>query len=307
MIRLAEFLFRYTKDPEYMHYIEYNIYNGIFAQTYWRGMPYQNSPGHGMLTYFLPMKAASKKDWAGEMDSFFCCHGTMVQANAALNRCMYYQEDKDIYVTMFVDSKADFTIGNKEFELIQREDQMNGSIQTSSVNDGAQRISDISSAYANKPEFRKHVIKVQTKDTVACAVHIRIPDWITKDAEIYVNQELFVKTSKTDKFITIDREFANGDEIIVILPIGLKFITLPDDDTMGAFRYGPDVLAGVCEQERILTLETDNPEDELSVDTERQWGSFQTFYKTENQDPGINFKRLRDIGYEPYQIYFKIR
>jgi len=54
MIRLAEFLFRQTKDPKYMHYIEYNVANGIFAQTYFRGMPYENSPGHGLLTYFLP-------------------------------------------------------------------------------------------------------------------------------------------------------------------------------------------------------------------------------------------------------------
>ena len=33
MIRLAEFLFRQTGDPAYMHYIEYNVQNGIFAQT----------------------------------------------------------------------------------------------------------------------------------------------------------------------------------------------------------------------------------------------------------------------------------
>ena len=54
MIRLAEFLFRQTKDPAYMHYIEYNVQNGIMAQTY--------CPEGGLLTYFLPMKAASRKE-----------------------------------------------------------------------------------------------------------------------------------------------------------------------------------------------------------------------------------------------------
>lgn len=44
MIRLAEFLFRQTKDPAYMHYIEYNVQNGIMAQTY--------CPEGGLLTYF---------------------------------------------------------------------------------------------------------------------------------------------------------------------------------------------------------------------------------------------------------------
>ena len=99
MIRLAEFLFRQTKKPEYMHYIEYNVANGICAQTYWQGDSYKNSPNHGLLTYFLPMKAGSKKDWAGERDSFFCCHGTMVQVNAAWNRRIFYQNGEELYVT----------------------------------------------------------------------------------------------------------------------------------------------------------------------------------------------------------------
>ena len=306
MIRLAEFLFRYTKDPVYMDYIEINVHNGILSQTYWRGMPYQNSPGKGLLTYFLPMKAASRKDWAGEMDSFFCCHGTMVQANAALNRMLYYQDEKEIFVTQYVDSQAEFIIDGNKVSIEQREDHLNGSVQTSSVNDGVQHIGDINSAYANKPDFKKHVLTVHTIGEASFTLKIRIPDWINKEAEVYVNNELITKTSDTNAFISISRNFVEGDRITVILPIGIKFITLPDDETMGAFRYGPDVLAGVCEQERVLKLQGKKPEDELSVDTERQWGSFQTFYKTETQDPGINFKRLCDIGYEPYQIYFKI-
>ena len=51
----------------------------------------------------------------------------------------------------------------------------------------------------------------------------------------------------------------------------------------------------------------DTPEEELSVDTERQWGEFRTLYRTENQEPGINFRKLNEIGYEPYQIYFKVK
>lgn len=335
MIRLAEFLFRYTKDPMYMDYIEKNVHNGILAQTYWRGMPYKNSQGHGLLTYFLPLKAASKKDWAGEMDSFFCCHGTMVQANAALNRCIYYQEEDNVFVMQYVNSKAELTVDGKPVVVEQWEDYLNGSVQTSSVNDGAQKINSINSAYANKPEFRKHVITVHTEQEAAFTLVLRIPEWIQKEADIYINDELLYHVGKpfmnmetstnsgkstdmnasmnlgysadtdTSSMIRIQRTFHEGDRITVILPIGLRFITLPDDETMGAFCYGPDVLAGVCEQERVLRI-SGKPEDELSMDTERQWGSFQTFYKTETQDPGINFMRLRDIGYEPYQVYLKI-
>ena len=307
MIRLAEFLFRQTKEPSYMHYIEYNVANGIFAQTYWQGMPYQNSPGQGLLTYFLPMKAGSKKDWAGERDSFFCCHGTMVQANAAWNRRIFYQDGEDFYITSYVNSSADFVLENQKITLEQRQDYLNGSLMTSSENSAKQTVNDIASAYENKPEFRKYVITVHTEEAVQFELNLRIPDWITKKARVFVNDELVAETDNTEEFVKINRAWNEGDKVVVILPIGLKFIPLPDDETMGAYRYGADVLAGVTEAERILKLETETPEDELSVDTERQWGEFRTFYRTENQDPGINFRKLNEIGYEPYQIYFKVK
>ncbi len=299
MIRLAEFLFRQTKDPAYMHYIEYNVQNGIFAQTY--------GPGDGLLTYFLPMKAGSKKDWAGRRDTFFCCHGTMVQANAAWNRRIYYQDAEQIYVTSYVNSEASFEVNGVPVRLLQRQDMLNGSMMTCSENNTKQTVNDIASAYANRPDFRKYDFVVKIGQDVAFTLLFRIPDWIKAEATVYVNDEVVEKTSATDKFVSIKRTWKDGDKVVLTFPIGLTFVTLPDDETMGAFRYGPDVLAGVTEQERILKLESERPEDELSADTERQWGDFRTFYRTENQDPGISFVKLNEIGAESYQIYFKVK
>lgn len=299
MIRLAEFLFRQTKDPAYMHYIEYNVQNGIFAQTY--------GPGDGLLTYFLPMKAGSKKDWAGRRDTFFCCHGTMVQANAAWNRRIYYQDAEKIYVTSYVNSEASFEMNGMPVRLLQRQDMLNGSMMTCSENNTKQTVNDIASAYANRPDFRKYDFVVKTEKEVSFTLLFRIPDWIKAEATVYVNDEVVEKTSATDKFVSIERAWKDGDKVVLTFPIGLTFVTLPDDETMGAFRYGPDVLAGVTEKERILKLESERPEDELSADTERQWGDFRTFYRTENQDPGISFVKLNEIGKESYQIYFKVK
>ncbi len=297
MIRLAEFLFRHTKDPKYMHYIEYNIQNGIMAQAYC---------GDGLLTYFLPMKAGSRKDWAGEMDSFFCCHGTMVQANAAWNRLLYYQEGQELYVTQYADSEVYFTAAGKEICMKLRQDYMNGSLQSSSENNAAQSITETASAFAEKPDFRKFVFTMELEGEASFALLLRIPDWVKEQAQIYVNGALEMATADTAHFARIERTWADKDEIVVTFPIGLTFVPLPDDASMGAFRYGPDVLAGITEQERILKLITETPEEELSVDTEREWGTFRTFYKTENQDPGISFCKLNEIVRKPYQIYFKV-
>ncbi|MDO5154694.1 MAG: glycoside hydrolase family 127 protein [Eubacteriales bacterium] len=307
MIRLADFLFRYSKDPKYMHYVEYNIQNGLLAQTYWRGDNWHGKPGTGLITYFLPMKAASYKDWAGEMDSFFCCHGTMIQSNAAWNRYAYYQDEKDLYVTMYINSEVNVDIDGICVKLIQQQDYMNGSWQKSSVNDAKQTVNDTASEYANKPDFRRYMFMVECEQETTFTLHLRVPDWITNASKVTVNGEEFVTTTDTDQFVDIARTWKKGDLVEITFPIGLRFVPLPDDETTGAFRYGADVLAGITEQERVLFLESEKPEDELSADTERQWGDFRTFYRTENQDPGISFTKLNAVGYEPYQIYFKVK
>jgi len=306
MIRLADFLFKQTKDPLYSQYIEYNVQNGIKAQTYWQGMPYEGSKGEGLLTYFLPLKAGSKKDWAGEKDSFFCCHGTMVQANAAWNRHIFYQDGNSIYVTQYLNAEADFVTEDVPVKVRVREDRMNGSLMNSSENNAKQTVTDTTAAYANKPDFKKYIISVETGENAEITLYVRIPEWIDKKAAIYINDELVAETKKCD-FVKIKRVWDKEDTVTVILPIGLKFITLPDDNTVGAFRYGSEVLAGITKEERVLTIETADPCKELSADTERQWGDFRTLYKTENLDPGISFMKLNEVGYEPYQVYFKIK
>lgn len=184
---------------------------------------------------------------------------------------------------------------------------MNGSLMNSSENSVQQTVNDITSTYANKPDFRKFVFTLETSGELECSMCLRIPDWVVRKASAYVNDELVAQTDCTEEFLRLDRTWKDGDRIILLLPVDLRFITLPDDDQMGAFCYGPDVLAGITEQERVLRLEAEDPVQELSADTEREWGAFRTFYRTENQDPGINFRKLNEIGYEPYQIYFKVK
>ena len=51
MMRLVEFLFRHTREPEYLQYMEYNQYNGLMTQTYWTGEDVEGNPKKGLFTY----------------------------------------------------------------------------------------------------------------------------------------------------------------------------------------------------------------------------------------------------------------
>lgn len=311
MIRLADFLFEQTTDPAYGQYIEYNLHNGIMAQAYHQSYHVagteKNHPWTGLLTYFLPMKAGLHKEWSSETNSFFCCHGTMVQANAKLNRGIYYQNDDEIYVSQYFNSELATMIDSESVRIRQSQDFMNGSMLDSSVIAGQQKLSEVTSTFENSPDFKKHdfFVDVETEKTFTLA--FRIPEWIMSEAAIYVNDELVEKTNQTDSFYKLTREWKSGDKISLTFPIGVRFIPLPDDENTGAFRFGPDVLAGISEHERMLYVESDDPSDELVQENEREWGSWRYFFKTTNQDPGIQFNRIRDIGYDPYQVYFTVR
>jgi DUF1680 family protein len=302
MMRLADFLFRHTSEPEYLQYIEYNLYNGIMAQAYyqeyWLTGNKHNNPSTGLLTYFLPMKAGLRKDWSKETDSFFCCHGSMVQVNAALNRGIYYQDKDIIYVAQYLSSELNTRIDEDDITIIQNQDFMNGNMQV---------VNDIASSHENMPSYRKYDFTIQKSYSKNLTLAFRIPEWLMSEATIYLNDELHGKSMDSSSFYRISRIWKEGDRVSVILPIGIKFIPLPDDNTIGAFRFGPEVLAGISEEERILFIDGDDISSEIVMENEREWGAWRYFFKTENQDPVIQLRRIRDIGYEPYQVYYKVK
>lgn len=66
MIRLADYLYRWSQDSQYLDYIERNIENGLMAQGFWEAR-HQNMaedkllPSSGLIAYFLPLAAGSRK------------------------------------------------------------------------------------------------------------------------------------------------------------------------------------------------------------------------------------------------------
>jgi len=71
MIRLADYLFRWTGDATYADYIERNSTTD----------PGPTASVTGMVSYFLPLSAGARKLWGTPTCDFWCCHGTLVQAH----------------------------------------------------------------------------------------------------------------------------------------------------------------------------------------------------------------------------------
>ena len=93
MMRLAEYLFHWTGDAKYADYWERNLYNGIFAQGFWKderefqigGHPFPEDNTEEEVTtvaYYLPLMQGAHKHWGSRTEDFWCCHCSLVQANA---------------------------------------------------------------------------------------------------------------------------------------------------------------------------------------------------------------------------------
>ena len=311
MLRLADYLFRWTKDPVYADYCEMNIYNGIMAQAYWKrfdthGQHY-DTPNEGLLTYFLPLAPGSKKGWASETQDFFCCHGTLVQANAQLSRGILYQEADELYLTQYFAFDADLNINDQKVKLSMKKDTLTGSFHLSSTSTGKQNIHENTSKYPRHPESLVHVIEVDTEKPMEFTLNIRIPWWVKGRAVICVNGEEEICVDEKTVFYKLRRTWSKGDYVRIELPQGINTWPLPEDENMVAFLYGPILLAGLCPEERQLVLNGKSPEQLLVHDNEREWGSWLDTFKTVGQERGIRFIPLKDIGYDTYTVYFPLK
>lgn len=301
MMRLADFLFRWTGDVKYADYWERNLYNGILAQGYWEGS-YSHGvvpevSDKGLISYFLPLQAGAKKAWGSETEHFWCCHGSLVQANSTHNTGIYYTNEDEIIICQYIPSETNFMIKEESIKITQSRDTLAGNVQKGNK-------TNINTA--SRPDRIVSNIFIQSRGEVEFTMKLRIPWWIKEEASITINGENYDVIAKPSSFVSINRKW-NNDIVRIELPKGLTTCPLSDKPDMVAFMDGPVVLAGLCDEDRILYGDKDNPDSILIADNEREWGDWKNGYRTYDQERGIRFIPLNEIGYEKYTVYFQIK
>lgn len=204
MMELAEHLYSWSLDPEYMNYYENALYNHILASQ---------DPESGMKTYFMSTEPGHFKVYSTPEDSFWCCVGTGMENPARYTRSIYHQTGNELYVNLFISS----TYSDKEmgYELSQE---------------------------TKFPNEEKTKIKFDKVSNNNLELNIRIPDWIDDKMVVYINNEKQVLNSEAG-YITLDREWEKNDVVEIEIPMGLNFYESMDDENKVAVKYGPIVLA----------------------------------------------------------------
>lgn len=312
MMRLAEFLFRWTGEARYADYWERNLYNGVMAQTYWDGHNRfthglkSDQPLTGLLTYFLPLRGGAHKAWASETKDFFCCHGSMVQANAAFNQTIYYQSDDALAVCQYFNSDLHTTVQGTDVTILQRIDTQVGNDYTTSVSVGTQRITDVTRKVQHDPNSVTDHLFIRSAEPVEFTLKIRKPWWVQGEPKLVVNGEAQPLCVDEQGFLSVCRTWQD-DEVFFEFQKAITACPLPDEPEMVAFMNGPVVLAGFCDEERaIYAPDPNHPETLVVPDNEREWANWKQTFKLKGQDRGIRLFPLYQVGYEAYSVYFPV-
>ena len=286
MMRLAHYLLRWTGDVTYADYIERNLYNGILAQQH---------PETGMVAYFLPLQAGARKIWGSPTDDFWCCHGSLVQAHTLHNAYVYYEDEEGLVVCQYVPTKLEWEWDGVPVAVKQVFDE-EASTSRPRDPDGS----------VHRPKRWAIELSVRCEQPVAFALKLRLPWWLSGEARILVNGEPETITTGRSSFHEIQRTWQD-DTVRVELPKALSTCPLPDEPDTVAFMDGPVVLGGLCDEERMLYGDQDDPETMLTADNEREWTMWRPGYRTCNQERGFRFVPLYEIGDERYTVYFPVR
>lgn len=285
MVRLADYIFRFTGDAAYLDYIEKNLYNGFLAQ--------QNK-FTGMPAYFLPMKSGSVKKWGSKTHDFWCCHGTTVQAHTIYPQLCFYEdcEQNRLIIGQYINSEYKH---NENVTVTQ-------SVDMKYYNDGA------SFDEHDDSRMSRWYIKLNVKadKPERFTLSLRIPEWTQSAPVIFINGEEIKNVTAENGYYDIDRTWEN-DTINIYFPASLTTSSLPDMPQLTAFAEGPVVLAGLCEKDCGINMKDNNPESALAYTTEHTYSTFpwqQSVYRTVDQPENFDFVPLYDITDEPYTVYF---
>jgi len=206
MLKLTRELFALEPSARKMDFYERALFNDILASQ---------DPESGMFTYYMSLKPGHFKVYSTRENSFWCCVGTGMENHAKYGDTIYFHTADALYVNLFIASELSWS----EKGLVVRQE-------------------------TRFPESDKTVLKIKAGQPVKFALKIRQPAWATEGVKVSVNGENQKIESAPDNYFSIQRQWRDGDEVTVQLPMQLHCEYLPGTTNQLALLYGPIVLAG---------------------------------------------------------------
>ena len=216
MLKLTRHLFAWQPSGELMDYYERALYNHILASQ---------NPENGMMTYFVPLRMGTKKQFSDSFHTFTCCVGSGIENHSKYAEQIYSHGDHgELFVNLFIPSVVTW----KEQGLILKQE-------------------------TNFPEANTSTFTYLGDVPKAFTLLVRKPYWSTGRTRFFMNgrENQNIKSydnnfefDRIDGYIPLRVTMKKNDKLEMRFIMGLYTESMPDNPNRIAFKYGPVVLAG---------------------------------------------------------------
>jgi uncharacterized protein len=222
MLKLTRHLFEWSPDAQEMDFYERALYNDILASQ---------DPETGMFVYLMSLKPGHFKTFSSPTNAFWCCVGTGMENHSKYGDTIFFHGDQSLFLNLFIPSELTWPEKNL---VVRQETQF--------------------------PESDHTKLDFQCASPVSLALRIRWPAW-TDELTVRVNGKKQKFTGTPGSYVTVDRQWQNGDSVDVRFQMKLRTEPLPGSSNIVAVLYGPIVLAGELGRERMPVHFADNQTD----------------------------------------------
>lgn len=212
MLKLTHHLFSWEPSAQTMDFYERALFNHILGSQ---------DPEMGMMLYFASLKPGHFKVYNSPEHSFWCCTGTGMENHAKYGEAIYAHDSDSLFVNLFIASDLRWD----EKGLVVRQE-------------------------TRFPDQDTTRLTLHCQSPTRLSVKIRHPAW-TDRLSITINGEDAAVQRSADGYVSLEREWRDGDRIDVSLPMRLSLEALPGTPDTVAVLYGPIVLAGALGTENM--------------------------------------------------------
>jgi uncharacterized protein len=207
MTKLSRQLWLNQPNAAIADYVERAIYNHLLASQ---------DPASGGLVYFTSQRPGHYRTYSKDNDSFWCCVGTGMEAQARYGQFIYGHSGDHLWLDMLVPSELDWSDQKVKLRLDTQ-----------------------------FPESDSAKLTLTAEEPKKLGLSIRCPGWLREGAmKLLVNGNEEKCDAKPGSYATIERTWKSGDTLEIKWPIAVRTEMLPGSKDWVALLWGPIVLAG---------------------------------------------------------------
>ncbi len=181
-------LLRATADAKYADLMEKTLYNAILPAIALDGVNY---------FYQNPLTSSGRdrrQPWYGTA----CCPPNIARLFGSLERYLYSESDEGVWVHQYISGSAEFKSKKEKVKI------------------------ELESGFPFSGEVK---IRLVTEKPVTTALMLRIPAWAANAEVMIAGQK--VEGAKAGSYLKISREWKNGDEVRLNLPMEIVLMESP--------------------------------------------------------------------------------